>query len=75
MLTNNQELYKRLQTVNQALYAEIHAVSELGTNTAFPDWYCAAVDLFRPGMTFRLYFTIGEDGEIRVEDLARWWMG
>ena len=75
MQTDNQELYKQLRSVIQSLYAEIHAVYEPGTNTACPEWYCAAADLFRPGMTFRLYFTIGEDGKIKVEECSRWWMG
>ena len=75
MLTNNQELYKQLQSTVQNLYVEIQAIYEPGTNTACPEWYCAAVDLFRSGMTFRLYFTVDEDRAIKVEEVSRWWMG
>lgn len=75
MLTDNQELYKQLQSTVQNLYVDIHAVYESGTNTACPKWYCAAVVLFRPGMTFRLYFAVGEDGKLKVQEVSRWWMG
>lgn len=58
-----------------ALFVEIHAVYEKGSSSNHPEWYCAAVDLFRPGMTFRAYFTLDEYGQIFVEDLQRWWFG
>ena len=58
-----------------ALFVDIHAVYEKGGHSNHPEWYCAAVDLFRPGMTFRAYFTLDEYGQIFVEDLQQWRFG
>ena len=57
------------------LYFEIHGIYEPGSEHIFNDCYCAAVDLFRPGMTFRIYFTLGKDNQIKVEHAERWYFG
>lgn len=57
------------------IFVDIHAVYDKGCDTGYPECYCAAVDLFRPGMTFRVYFTLDEAGQISVVDLQRWWFG
>ena len=62
---------KALAQALKGLYFEIHAIYEPNER----GWYCAAVDLFRPGMTFRIYFTLGEDNQIKVEHAERWYFG
>lgn len=55
----------------QSIYFEVHAIYEPEEH----GWYTAAVDLFQPGMTFRVYFTLTEDQQIQVENAERWFMG
>lgn len=69
-LNENTALYSALENSIRNIHFEIHAIYEPEEN----GWYCAAVDLFKPGLTFKLYFTL-ENGEISVRDLARWWFG
>jgi len=64
-------IFEAITQLLRGLHFEIHAVYE-------PDergWYCAAVDLFYPGMTFRIYFTLDESGQIKVHDVNRWYFG
>ena len=55
----------------QSIYFEVHAIYEPEEH----GWYTAAVDLFQPGMTFRVYFTLTEEKKIQVENAERWFMG
>ena len=70
----DQTIAESFSAFMDAIFVDIHAVYDKGSNSDHPDWYCAAVDLFRPGMTFRMYFTV-DDGQISVVDLQRWWFG
>ena len=38
-------------------------------------WFCAAVDLFEPGITFRIYFTAERNHSIQIQDAERWFIG
>lgn len=71
-LVKSQELYTAMEKSLQNVHFEIHAIYEPDGDSG---WHCAAVDLFRPGMTFRLYFTLRENHEIYVEHMERWYFG
>lgn len=61
----------------QNLYYDIHAIYDpegLGASY-LGNCYTAAVDLFEPGMTFKVYFKILDDGAIKIIDIHRWYMG
>lgn len=46
-------------TINN-IYFDVHAIYEPSGGEIFCGRYCAAVDLFVHGMTFRIYFKINE---------------
>lgn len=71
----DQTIAESFSAFMDAIFVDIHAVYDKGSNSAHPEWYCAAVDLFRPGMTYKIYFTLTDGGQISVEDLQRWWFG
>ena len=75
MLTNDKALYKKLESTVQNICFEIHAIYEPDGGEGFGDCYCAAVDLFKQGMTYRVYFKSGENGNIEVEHIERWFFG
>lgn len=74
-LIENPELYDNFRSFMGSVCAELHAIYDKGSDSHHPECYCAAADLFRPGMTFKIYFTIDDAGQIFVEDLQRWWFG
>jgi len=57
-----------------APYLELHAVYEPDGSQIFGDCYCAAVDLFQRGMTFRVWFKY-EDSKVNIVDVSRWCFG
>lgn len=70
-LVQDERLYAAVKQVIQNVYFDLHAIyspNEYG-------WYCAAVDLFAPGLTFRVWFTLGEDDQIQVRYAERWHFG
>lgn len=78
MLNENEKLYQKLTDSLQNPYTELRAVYE-PENTGIEDnifnnCYSAAVDLFRPGMTFRIWFT-HENGKIEIIHAERWFFG
>ena len=76
-LINNQEKYAQMREALKALYVEVHAIYEPeGTESDpyFGDCYCCAVDLFRPGLTFRIWIKI-VDGKIEFRSGDRWYFG
>ena len=66
---------KALAQALKGLYFKIHVIYEPDGGHAFGDCYCAAVDLFHPGMTFRIYFTLEKDNQIKVKHAERWYFG
>lgn len=69
-------LYKSFEKFLQNIYYDLHAIYEPETTTGLPNtWYSAAVDLFEPGQTYRVYFTLDEEGKPHIEHLERWYMG
>ncbi len=69
--TSVNSVWNAVKQMMDGLYYKLHTIYE-------PDehgWYCAAVDLFRPSMTFRLYFEIGENNMIDIKHLERWFLG
>ena len=53
---------------------EIHAVYEPEGSKPFGAFFCAAVDLFKPGLTFRIWFKLENDVPV-VEWAERWHFG
>lgn len=74
-LVEDEALYAAMKGMIQNIYFDLHAIYEPGTHSYKKDWYCAAVDLFNPGMTFKVYFTLDKDGQIHVEEVSRWLFG
>lgn len=70
-MLSSEAIFEAMTQLLKDLYFELHAVYEPNER----GWYCAAVDLFHPGMTFRIYFTLDENGQIKVEDVNRWHFG
>lgn len=64
-------IYAGIEDFFQNMYVKLHAVYGPEEN----GWYCAAVDLFDPGMTFRIYFTLKEENQVVVEEVQRWFIG
>lgn len=75
MLTERQELYQLIENTMNNLHVELHAIYEPEVGEPLPDCYMAAIDLFKPGQTYRLYFKIDENGQIDVVHLERWFFG
>lgn len=74
-LVEAQELYAAFEKEIKNIYFEVHAIYAPGNDSRWPDWYCAAVDLFAPGITFRVYFTLNNDRQIQFQDVNRWYFG
>lgn len=68
-------LYDNLENVLGQMYFDIHAIYEPDGNGLLGDCYCAAVDLFSFEFTFRVYFKIKDDGNLKVEHVERWHFG
>ena len=76
-MNTNQELYDLVRGALRSVYFDLHAIYEPeGTDSDpyFGDCYCCAVDLFRPGLTFRVWFKI-VDGEMVFRSGDRWYFG
>lgn len=69
------ELYEKFKAFMGGVCVELHAIYDKGSDSDHPEFYCAAADLFRPEMTYRIYFALDDVGQICVEDLQRWWFG
>ena len=74
MLVDNEELYEHLEAGLRSMHMVVHAVYEPDYGDFYGDCYCAAVDMFAPGITFWIYFRFEED-ELRVEHVERYYMG
>ena len=69
--TSVNPVWNVVKQMMDGLYYKLHTIYE-------PDehgWNCAAVVLFRLGMTFRLYFEIGKNSKLEVKHLERWFIG
>ena len=73
-LTQKENLYEKLEDVMKHAYADVHAIYDPDGSDPYGDCYSAAVDLYQPGMTFRVYFKENADG-LRVEHAERWHFG
>lgn len=75
MLTEKKELYDKIREMD--VLVDIHAIYDPDEEETgiYKGCYLAAVDLFKPGMTFRVYFTLDENGEIDIFDVSRWRFG
>lgn len=69
------ELYEKFKAFMGGVCVDLHAIYDRGGDSNHPECYCAAADLFRPGMTHKIYFTLTDAGQIFVEDLQRWFFG
>lgn len=74
-LLETPELYDRFKAFMGSVCVVLHAIYDRGSDSYHPEFYCAAADLFRSGMTFRIYFALDDTGQIVVDDLQRWWFG
>ena len=75
MLTERQELYQLIENTMKNPHVELHAIYEPEAGDPVPDCYLAAIDLFKTGQTYRLYFKIDENDQIEVVHLERWRFG
>lgn len=73
-LIEDEGLYRAVKEACGTCALEVHALYA-PEDTHMPGWYSTAVDLFRPGMTFRVYFSLDDDGRVLIEDLRRWYFG
>ena len=73
-LIESPELYQQIAAAVEGCL-EVHAVYESGSNSFRPEWHLAAVDLHQPGQTYKVYFTLDENGAIQVQHLERWYFG
>lgn len=72
-LVQDQKMYDAVKELGQ--YIDVHAVYKPdGTDGIFGDCYCAALDMFAPGITFRIYFKM-VDEQIKIEQAERWRFG
>ncbi len=72
-LTEKKELFEKLElALNHHLIQEIY---EPDPAELLPDCYMAAVDLFRPGQTYKVFFKIDENGHVDVWHIERWRFG
>lgn len=55
-LTKNEKLYEKLEVVMKYAYVDVHAIYDPDGSESYGDCYCAAVNLYQQGMTFRVYF-------------------
>lgn len=53
----------------------MHAIYEPDEHEVFGDCYMAAVDLFHPGLTFKVFFALDEKGSFQVQHAERWYFG
>lgn len=75
MLINDNKLYEQLKNTIQNVYFDIHAIYEPEGGKVFEDCYCAAVDFYKPGSTYRVYFKLDDTGNIEIEHLGTWFFG
>lgn len=74
MLSENKELYNCFENSILEMYFKLHAIYEPDRSTINGDCFCAAVDIFKPGFIFRIYFKL-IDNIIIIVDVDRWFMG
>ena len=74
MLVENENLYHCLENTISQMYCKVHAIYEPDGSAINGDCFCAAVDLFKPGFTFRMYFKMTENN-IEIVDISRWYFG
>jgi hypothetical protein len=77
MLEYNETLYEALEGAlrdfcGEINYIFIHAIYEPEDDGGpYEGQYCAAMDLYEPGMTYRVYFEINPDDVIIIGDVER----
>ena len=64
-------LYAALGRSLRNAYYRVHAIYESDER----GWFCAVVDVFEPGITFRIYFTVERNHLIQIQDAERWFIG
>lgn len=67
-------LYQAVSDAFHGCAVEVHAIYR-PDNNYYPGWLLAAVDLFRAGQTYKVYFSNEGDGQVRIEDICRWKFG
>ena len=76
-LVEDEALYAKMNEALNGLYWNVHAIyNPEGTESDpyFGDCYCCAVDLFRPGLTFQIWFKV-EDDKVVIRYGDRWHFG
>lgn len=68
------ERYEKLEQVLRDLYINIWTIYPPAGDDYFGDCYFAAVDMFIPGITFRIWFKENE-GQIEIVHIERWHFG
>lgn len=81
MLTDNETLYRALESTLRGFYSEdeyvhVHAIYEPdGNGDPRGEMYDAAVDLHEPGLTYHVYFIANDDSTIMIDAIERWYIG
>ena len=73
-LVQDEGFYKAIMDAFRGCAVEVHAVY-MPEKASLPGWFSAAVDLFRPGQTYRVYFSHEGNHRVRIEHLERWFFG
>lgn len=73
-LVEDQELYHALSEAFNGCAVNVHAIY-MPEKNYYPRCFMAAVDLFRSGRTYRVYFANEGKGRIRIEDISHWRFG
>jgi len=73
-LIEDEGLYQAVKDAFGGCAVEVHAVYAPETNY-YPGWLSAAVDLFRHGNTYRVFFSHDGNYQLRVEHLQEWRFG
>ena len=73
-LVEDSELYQTVSHAFNGCAVEVHAIYQ-PDNNFMPGWFLAAVDLFKSGRTYRVYFSNVGNGKIQIEDISRWRFG
>ena len=81
MLIENDKLYDALECVLTKIflggvYVKVFAIYEPDDDGGKHEgMYHAAVDMYRRGETYHVWFVVNDDDSITISDQERWYMG
>ncbi len=63
---------KQFRNAMKCSFHKVRAIYEPLGYGPYGECYIAAIDMFKPGMTFRLYFKVNGDGTFYAEHIEKW---